>query len=346
MPAAPLLVIAAVETGAAAAIGTAVVGAVTTATVSTAVATAVGAGVISGGIAAAQGADAGDVLKAAVIGGGAGYVGGVAGEAARGALPGSTSAAVANTVSAAAASGTSSAVASLAQTGDVGKALEAGAKGAAMGGLVQAGVEGVKGVTAQGPQQAGEARLKVPQQGQYELGKPIAEVPSQVGITERVPTGGGTGLVADPSLLYSSKFAPSQPMRATEDGGVQPAYQTAQSLITPESLSAYSQPYRETKAFTPPPLTRSEESVLREALQLGISDVFTRQPTQMAAQPAGGGTRQVGPVDTTATPGSQALAQALRVGDLGAPIFGRDEGEGRRGGWNVASLRYMGNSEA
>lgn len=51
------------------------------------------------------------------------------------------------------------------------------------------------------------------------------------------------------------------------------------------------------------------------------------------------------PTRTSSTVGSQALAQALRVGDLGAPIFGRKE-EGRRAGWNVESLRYMGNTEA
>jgi len=46
-------------------------------------------------------------------------------------------------------------------------------------------------------------------------------------------------------------------------------------------------------------------------------------------------------VTQQAGPGSQALAQALRVGDIGAPIFGRDE-EGRKAGWNLQSLRYMG----
>jgi hypothetical protein len=39
--------------------------------------------------------------------------------------------------------------------------------------------------------------------------------------------------------------------------------------------------------------------------------------------------------------GTAALAQALRVGDVGAPIFGRDE-EGKKAGWNLESLRYMG----
>lgn len=65
MPAAPLIVLAAVETGAAAAIGTAIVGS----TVSAGIATAVGVGVVSGGITAAQGGDASDILQSAVIGG-------------------------------------------------------------------------------------------------------------------------------------------------------------------------------------------------------------------------------------------------------------------------------------
>jgi hypothetical protein len=42
-----------------------------------------------------------------------------------------------------------------------------------------------------------------------------------------------------------------------------------------------------------------------------------------------------------AGPGTAALSQALRVGDIGAPIFGRDE-EGKKAGWNLESLRYMG----
>lgn len=46
-------------------------------------------------------------------------------------------------------------------------------------------------------------------------------------------------------------------------------------------------------------------------------------------------------VTQQAGPGTAALSQALRVGDVGAPIFGRDE-EGRKAGWNLESLRYMG----
>lgn len=297
---------------------------------------AIGSAVVSGSTAALSGANVEQTLLAAAGGGIGNYVGNIAGEAAKVAGAGTIG-------TAATAGGTGQATSALIQTGDVGKALEAGAKGALVSGGVQAGVEGVKGAIESQPQ----AKLKAPAEMLYQSGALGEQAPlPSVGLTERVPTGGGVGLVTDPSLLYSSRFAPSQPMREKEGGGVQPAYQKGQSLITPDSLSAYNEPYRGQRTYTTPTLSQSEESLLREALQLGIENVLTRQPTQMAAQPAGGGTRQVGPVDTTATPGSQALAQALRVGDLGAPIFGRDEGEGRRGGWNVASLRYMGNSEA
>lgn len=332
MPAAPILVVGAAATGAAAAVGTTVIAAVTTATVSTAVATAVGSGVIAGAITAAQGGDAGDILKSAVVSGGAGYLGGMAGGAVKGALPGSTSAAVSNAVSAAAAGGTGSAVGALAYGASPGQALEAGLKGAAVGGLAQAGVEGIKAASAQQPQQAGEARLKVPQQGQYERGAPIAEVPSQTGVTSRVPTGGGQGFTAPSGLLYDSRFAPSQTMRATEEGGVQPAYQRAETLITPESLSAYNQPFRETREFNPPPLTRSRERVLGEALELGLSEALTDRstPTQQP-QTAYLGTGGI-------SPGSQALAQALRV-DSGTALFGSDKEGRRRPVWNVESLK-------
>jgi len=48
-----------------------------------------------------------------------------------------------------------------------------------------------------------------------------------------------------------------------------------------------------------------------------------------------------------AQPGTAALAQALRVGDAGGPIFGASgEEKGKKpSGWNIESLRYMG-SEA
>lgn len=73
-----------------------------------------------------------------------------------------------------------------------------------------------------------------------------------------------------------------------------------------------------------------------------ISDIFT--PTR-SAQTVGGSGYTPTSVTTTGAgqaPGSEALSQALRIGDPGAPIFGGDKEEGKKSGWNVESLRYMG----
>jgi hypothetical protein len=68
-------------------------------------------------------------------------------------------------------------------------------------------------------------------------------------------------------------------------------------------------------------------------------------PTRAAQTVGGGSTPTPTSVTTTGAgqaPGSQALSQALRIGDPGAPIFGGDKEEGKKSGWNVESLRYMG----
>jgi hypothetical protein len=74
-----------------------------------------------------------------------------------------------------------------------------------------------------------------------------------------------------------------------------------------------------------------------------ISNIFS---PQKSSQTVGGGGYTPTSVTTTGAgqaPGSQALSQALRIGDPGAPIFGGDkEDKGKQSGWNVESLRYMG----
>ena len=77
-----------------------------------------------------------------------------------------------------------------------------------------------------------------------------------------------------------------------------------------------------------------------QALSRALSDrgtTFTPTYTTTPTAPTSVTTTGAG-----TTPGSSALAQALRT-DLGAPIFGGDKDkEGRKSGWNVESLRYMG----
>jgi hypothetical protein len=91
------------------------------------------------------------------------------------------------------------------------------------------------------------------------------------------------------------------------------------------------------------PLAAGEKAVIGRTL----TDLFAPSTTYRTAQTEGGGTATPTSVTTTGAgqaPGSQALAQALRIGDPGAPILGSSdkEGGGKESGWNVSSLRYMG----
>ena len=91
------------------------------------------------------------------------------------------------------------------------------------------------------------------------------------------------------------------------------------------------------------PLAAGEKAVIGRTL----TDLFAPSTTYRTAQTEGGGTAAPTSVTTTGAgqaPGSQALSQALRIGDPGAPILGSSdkEGGGKESGWNVSSLRYMG----
>jgi len=91
------------------------------------------------------------------------------------------------------------------------------------------------------------------------------------------------------------------------------------------------------------PLAAGEKAVIGRTL----TDLFAPSTTYRTAQTEGGGTAAPTSVTTTGAgqaPGSQALAQALRIGDPGAPILGSSDKEsgGKESGWNVSSLRYMG----
>jgi len=93
------------------------------------------------------------------------------------------------------------------------------------------------------------------------------------------------------------------------------------------------------------PLASAEKAVIGRTL----TDYFAPAPTRSAQTVGGGGTAAPEPTSVTTTgagqaPGSQALSQALRIGDPGAPILGSSDKESgdKQSGWNVSSLRYMG----
>ena len=76
------------------------------------------------------------------------------------------------------------------------------------------------------------------------------------------------------------------------------------------------------------------------------TELFSPAPTRSAQTVGGEGFTPTSVTTTGAgqAPGSQALSQALRIGDPGAPILGSSDKEGgdKQSGWNVSSLRYMG----
>jgi len=93
------------------------------------------------------------------------------------------------------------------------------------------------------------------------------------------------------------------------------------------------------------PLAGAEKAVIGRTL----TDYFAPAKTRSAQTVGGGGTATPEPTSVTTTgagqaPGSQALSQALRIGDPGAPVLGSGDAEegDKESGWNVSSLRYMG----
>jgi len=214
--------------------------------------------------------------------------------------------------------------------------------------LIGAGVAGGTAAAEQVTESAGTG-LKAPGQvaapsaaGQASLRTDVAGTAPEIGT--------GTGLYASPSALLTKQLAPYSTQTGDVISGgagtVQPRYTGAADIITPSSLTQYLPEYQapeSTSGSMKRGLSASEKEALSEALGLGLGSLFQKDTGGTQTTYAAGDTQR-----TTAlpvgqySPGSQALAQALRIGDVGAPIFGTDKDKGKKSGWNVESLRYMG----
>lgn len=77
-----------------------------------------------------------------------------------------------------------------------------------------------------------------------------------------------------------------------------------------------------------------------------LNNIFNAPASYQPNQPSPTstfGTSNVNIAGAGSDVGSAALGQALRLGDAGGPIFGGGDKEGeKQSGWNVGSLRYMG----
>ena len=84
---------------------------------------------------------------------------------------------------------------------------------------------------------------------------------------------------------------------------------------------------------------------------MGATALLPSAPKDTSVTGQTGGVGQTPSASTTpgmgqATPGSAALAQVLNQGGAGGTIFGTSSDQGKKKpGWNIASLRYMGNQD-
>jgi len=199
----------------------------------------------------------------------------------------------------------SGAISAEVQGGDAGKGAEQGLVGGLVGGAV------------------GEAVSGAP-----------AEIDPVTGVTEAP----ATGVRATDASQYAKPIGRGAgSAAATLATGGTPKQALVGGLVTGGLDVAYG----DTKGD---PLASAEKAVIGRTL----TDYFAPSPTR-SAQTVGGGTAAPEPTSVTTTgagqaPGSQALSQALRIGDPGAPILGSSDKEAgdKQSGWNVSSLRYMG----
>jgi len=198
----------------------------------------------------------------------------------------------------------SGAISSEVQGGDAGKGAERGLVGGLVGGAV------------------GEAVAGAP-----------AEIDPVTGVTEAP----ATGVRATDAAKYAQPIGRGAGATAkTLATGGTPKQALVGGLITGGLDYAYSDQPSDLQ-------TSAEKAVIGKTL----TDYFAPSTTYRTAQTEGGGTAAPTSVTTTGAgqaPGSQALAQALRIGDPGAPILGSSDKEdgAKESGWNVSSLRYMG----
>ena len=169
------------------------------------------------------------------------------------------------------------------------------------------------------------------------VGQQIAGAPAEIDPVTGVTEAPATGVQATDAAKYAQPIGRAAGSAAgTLATGGTPKQALVGGLVTGGLDVAYG----DTKGD---PLAAGEKAVIGRTL----TDYFAPSTTYRTAQTEGGGTAAPTSVTTTGAgqaPGSQALAQALRIGDPGAPILGSSdkEGGGKESGWNVSSLRYMG----
>ena len=214
----------------------------------------------------------------------------------------------------------------------VGSAILAKAITGSISGAISAGVqggdpeEGAKSGFVAGGVSAGVGQA---------VGGTAAEIDPVTGVTEAPATGvRGTE--------YSEYAKPISRGAGTAAGTLATGGTPQQAIVGGLVTGGLDVAYGDTKGDV---LAGAEKAVIGRTL----TDYFAPAKTRSAQTVGGGGTAAPEPTSVTTTgagqaPGSQALSQALRIGDPGAPVLGSSDAEegDKESGWNVSSLRYMG----
>ncbi len=292
--------------------------------------------VASAAVSAMNGGD----LKQIATASAAAYVGQEASSAAGAeATSSGASASTAKIASSAVGASTATVTSALASGQPLDKALEAGLTSGALAGGTTGVIEAGKAVSAS--PYTGQGVKVVPGQGTELFGDQTSV--SDIGFTDKVPTGGGQGLVVDPNTILPSSLAKygtnTGQVRGTEEGGLQPAYKSASDYLTPPSFDsslAPPTPYKDPTTVTEtqePVISKTTEALARPIISGALSDLFGLGPKVPGAPSAG---------DSASAPISQGVTSGTTTSLTGERGAGEIEGEGgtnRKNVWNEESLR-------
>jgi len=305
----------------------------------------------SAAVTAAKGGSMEDI----VIAGASTLVGGAAqGAAGSAASAAGASAATANIVASAAGASAATVTAALASGQPIDKALEAGLTAGALSGATTGVIEAGKYALA--PPETGQGIKAVPGESskladktKLPLGDPGITAPSLLGdqtkvsglgLTDKVPTGGGQGLVVDPAtVLYTSQFTPStgSRVRGTEEGGLQPAYTSAADMLTPSGFDKSLVPdvgYQEPRTVTEipePVISKTTEQLAKPVISGALAELFGLGPKVP-------GISSASTAAALSTPTAGVTTGLTGAGGAGE-IEGKETGKQRQNVWNEESLR-------
>ena len=304
----------------------------------------VSAAAISAASTAISGGDLGDIIKA----GAAGAVGAAVSAAVGPSFAGSFGDVAGKIATSAVSSGASALVA----TGDPSMALKAGLAG----GLIQGGMMAIEPLAkAAGEKISDIGRgTGVTTTAQTTGPGPTAFTPtSPFGTTEGITATspfGTTGTVGMPTAAqgFAGARVPTSPFGTFEEVTATSPFGTTGTTSQP-SLSYPSMSYSPTLLeMVSEPAGKAAKTALSELgesqLRGGVESLLFDQPgisTQSTGpSPTAIGTPVTGEATGIDNAAATALAQALRVGDPGAPLFGTEESGQQKPVWNVASLKF------